>query len=172
MKIMQIVYSGLGGTSAVAFSLVEGQLKKNYKNIFIFIGIEKIKKSYLQKCKRLRIDSQYIKKKKFETNFLKLFKILKKTSPDITIIHDYNVLPFKFYNFQKKIRIIYVHHTPDKTKRIIDWVAYIFNSFLSDKVVLVSRRNKNDLIFKINHFLFSNKVVTIENGINIHRYKK
>ena len=27
MKIMQIVYPGLGGNSAVAFSLVEGQAK-------------------------------------------------------------------------------------------------------------------------------------------------
>ncbi|MAR26569.1 MAG: hypothetical protein CMC50_03985 [Flavobacteriaceae bacterium] len=105
-------------------------------------------------------------------NYLKLQKILNKTSPDITIIHDYNVLPFKLNNFQKKNKLIYVHHTPDKTKRIIDWLAYIFNSFLADKIVLVSKRNKKDLIYKINHFLFSKKVQTIENGINIHKYKK
>ena len=172
MKIMQIVYSGLGGNSAVAFSLVEGQIKKKYNNFFIFTGIEKIKKNYIKKCKKLRINYFYIKKKKFEINFLKLQKIINKTSPDITIIHDYNVLPFKLYNFKKKNRIIYVHHSPDKTKRIIDWLAYIFNSFLADKIVLVSRRNKKDLISKINYFLFSKKVQTIENGININKYKK
>ena len=44
MKIIQIVYSGLGGNSSVAFSLVEGQLNKKYKNIFIFTGIEKSSK--------------------------------------------------------------------------------------------------------------------------------
>ena len=34
MKVMQIVYSGLGGNSSVAFSLVEGQ-NKIYKNLFV-----------------------------------------------------------------------------------------------------------------------------------------
>ena len=63
MKIIQIVYSGLGGNSAVAFSLVEGQTSKNYENIFIFTGIENIKKSYLEKCKKLNIKYFYIKKK-------------------------------------------------------------------------------------------------------------
>ncbi|MAR26570.1 MAG: hypothetical protein CMC50_03990 [Flavobacteriaceae bacterium] len=64
MKIIQIVYSGLGGNSAVAFSLVEGQIKKKYNNFFIFTGIEKIKRNYLKKCKKLGINYFYIKKKK------------------------------------------------------------------------------------------------------------
>ena len=63
MKILQIVYSGLGGNSSVAFSLVEGQTKNKYKNIFIFTGIEKIKKNYLDKCDSLNIKYFYIKKK-------------------------------------------------------------------------------------------------------------
>ena len=41
MKILQIVYPGLGGTGSVSFSLIEGQTKKQYKNHFLFIGIEK-----------------------------------------------------------------------------------------------------------------------------------
>ena len=172
MKIIQIVYSGLWGNSAVAFSLVEGQTSKNYENIFIFTGIENIKKSYLEKCKKLNIKSFYIKKKKFEINILKILKILKKVSPEITIIHDYNVIPFKFYKLVNKNKIIFVHHTPDKTKRIIDWIGYIFNSLLSDKVVLVSKRSKDALISKINHFFFSNKVQVIENGINTNKFKK
>ena len=57
MKILQIVYSGLGGNSSVAFSIVEGQSKGKYKNHFIFTGIEKIKKNYINKCKTLKITS-------------------------------------------------------------------------------------------------------------------
>ena len=32
MKVIQILYSGVGGTSAVAFSLVQGDTKKKWKN--------------------------------------------------------------------------------------------------------------------------------------------
>ena len=42
------------------------------------------------------------------------------------------------------VKLIYVHHTPDRTKKIIDWLAYLFNSILSNKVVLVSKRKKSD----------------------------
>ena len=172
MKIIQIVYSGLGGVSSVAFSLVEGQSNKKYKNIFIFTGIEKIKQSYLSKCKKLKIKSFYIKKKKFEINHFKILNILKKNSPEVTIVHDYSVIPFKFYKYLKKNKIIYVHHTPDKTKRLIDWVSYFINAILADKVVLVSKRKKTDFINRINNYFFSKKVKIIENGINISKYKK
>ena len=48
MKILQIVYPGLGGSSAVAFSLVEGQkLKNRYKNYFLFYGIENLLNAHI-----------------------------------------------------------------------------------------------------------------------------
>ena len=41
MKIMQIVYPGLGGNAVVAFSIVEGQNKNNkIKNFFILYSRE------------------------------------------------------------------------------------------------------------------------------------
>lgn len=171
MKILQIVYSGLGGNSSVAFSLVEGQISKKYKNFFIFTGVEKIKKSYLLKCRDLNIKYFYIKKKKFEINYFKIQNIVKKISPDVAIIHDYSVLPLKILRLKNK-KIIYVHHTPDITKRFIDWISYVINAFFSDRIILVSKRNKKDLMSKINKFLYSNKVKIIENGINSKRFRK
>jgi len=172
MKILQIVYSGLGGNSSVAFSIVEGQIKGKYKNHFIFTGVEKIKKNYINKCKNLNIKSNYIKKKKFEINYFKLIKLLYKVMPDVLIIHDYNITPFITFSILKKKKIIYVHHTPDKTKRIIDWIIYFFNSLLSEKIVLVSKRKKIDFMYKLNNFFFKNKIKVIENGINISKFKK
>ena len=172
MKILQIVYSGLGGNSSVAFSIVEGQKKGIYKNDFIFTGIEKIKKNYISKCKNLKITSHYIKKKKFEINFFKIIKLLNKIMPDVLIIHDYNIAPFITFSIFNKKKIIYVHHTPDKTKRFIDWLTYFFNSLLAEKIVLVSKRNKSDFMYIFNNFFFKSKIKVIENGINISKYKK
>ena len=173
MKIMQIVYPGLGGNSFVAFSLVEGQ-KKNMKikNYFLFCGVERLIKNYIFKCFNLKIKFFYLYKKKFQINLNKIVKILKKTKPNIIIIHDFNLLPFFIYSFFEKVNLIYVHHTPDKTKKILDWIVYFFNSFLADKIVLVSKRNKKDFIYKLNKIFFSKKIKTIENGININKFKK
>ncbi len=65
MKIMQIVYPGLGGNSSVAFSLVEGQEKKSkIKNFFLFCGIENLLQNYKFKCHKLNIKFNFLKKKK------------------------------------------------------------------------------------------------------------
>jgi len=170
---MQIVYPGLGGNSAVAFSFVEGQKnKKKISNFFLFSGVEKLIKSYKNKCIKLNIQFFYLKKIRYKINIRKIIQIVKSKKPEVIIIHDYNMIPFYIYSFFVSTKLIYVHHTPDKTKSIIDWFAYIFNSFLADKIVLVSKRSKNDLMFKLNSIFFCKKVSIIENGINTKKFKK
>ena len=69
---MQIVYPGLGGSGAVAFSLVEGQSKKReLKNFFLFYGVEKLLREYTLKCINLKIEYLYIKKKKKPNRYKK-----------------------------------------------------------------------------------------------------
>ena len=82
------------------------------------------------------------------------------------------MIPFFIYSLFLSTKLIYVHHTPDKTKSIKDWFVYIFNSFLADKIVLVSKRSKKDLMFKLNRIFFYKKVNIIENGINTKKFKK
>jgi hypothetical protein len=173
MKIMQIVYPGLGGNSAVAFSLVEGQRKnKKINNFFLFCGVEKLIKNYQNKCSILNIQYFYLKKNKYKINTKKIFEIVKKKKPDVIIVHDYNLLPFFIYSLITNIKLIYVHHTPDKTKKIIDWIGYFFNSIFAYKIVLVSKRNKNDFMFKLNRIFFLQKINIIENGINTSKFKR
>ena len=170
---MQIVYPGLGGNAVVAFSIVEGQNKNNkIKNFFLFCGVEKLIKNHIIKCLNLKISFFYLRKKKYNINLNQIIQILKKTEPNILIIHDYNLIPFFIYSLFEKVNLIYVHHTPDKTKKIIDWIGYFFNSFLADKIVLVSKRNKNDFIYKLNRIFFSKKTKNIENVINLKKFKK
>ena len=173
MKILQIVYSGLGGNSSVAFSIVEGQKKnKKCKNFFLFSGVEKLLDDHKKKCIKLNISYIFVKKKRFQVKIKKILDIIFNESPDVIIVHDYNILPFLIYKFIRKKKLIYVAHGPDKTRRFIDWIIYFFNSIFSCKIVLVSKRKKNELMYKINKFFFSKKINVIENGINTKRFKK
>ena len=61
---------------------------------------------------------------------------------------------------------------PIKQKKKKDWISYFFNSILSDNIVLVSKRNKKDFIYKLNQFFFKKKLKIIENGINTKKFKK
>ena len=171
MKVMQIVYPGLGGNSSVAFSLVEGQ-NKIYDNLFVFAGVENLRTDFIKKCRKNKIKYKYFKKKRLQFNIVKLFNVSKNFKPDVILIHDYFILPFFIYKliFKKSI-ICFVHHTPDKTKRFIEWIFFFLNYFLSDKTVLVSKRHKSSLIHKIQK-MNPKKIKVIENGINVQKFKK
>ena len=171
MKIMQVVYPGLGGNSSVAFSLVEGQ-NKIYKNLFIFAGVENLRKDFIEKCKKNKIEYKYYKKKRLQFNISKLINESKNFKPNIILIHDYFILPFFFYKLKfKKTVICFIHHTPDKTKNFIQWIFFFLNYFLSDKTILVSKRNKSSLIYKMQK-ANPKKIRVIENGINVKKFKK
>lgn len=168
---MQIVYPGLGGTSSVAFSLIEGQ-KKFYNNFFLFTGIENLRKDFIKKCKKHNIKYTFLKKKRFQFNILKLFKISSHFNPRIILVHDYFLLPFFLYKLSKRdVKICFVHHTPDKTKNFIQWVFFFLNFFLSDKTILVSKRHEWSLIYKLQK-IYPKKMKIIENGVNVKKFKK
>lgn len=173
MKILQIVYPGLGGSSAVAFSLVEGQkIKNKYKNYFLFYGIENLLRTHISKSRKLNIKHFFIKKKFFKFNQIYLFNYCNKISPDVIIVHDIYALPFYIYGKLSNKKIIFVHHTPDKTKKIYDWVKYFINGVLCNYLVLVSKRSKDDFIYKLNSIFFQKKTKTIVNGINTNKFSK
>jgi hypothetical protein len=173
LKILQVVYPGLGGSASVAFSLVEGQKDKiKYKNYFLFYGVENLLIAHKKNCKKLNINYNFIKKKKINLNFFLHLNYCNKILPDVIIVHDINILPFFIYIIFKRTKIIFVHHTPDKTKNFFKWINYFINGVLSNFIVLVSRRDKNDFMFKINKIFFSNKTNIIENGINTTKFMK
>ena len=173
MKILQIVYSGLGGSSVVALSLVGGQKKKfKYTNFFLFYGIENLLKAHIAQCKFLNINFFFIKKKKFELNLINLFTYCNKIAPDVIIVHDIITLPFYIYAKLKNKKIIFVHHTPDQTKKNYDWLKYFINGIFSSNIVLVSKRSKADFIYKLNIIFFKKKIRTIVNGIDTHKFSK
>ena len=55
MKVVQILYSGIGGVGSVAFELIEGDVLKKWKSVFFFLGVEKIFPGFKKKCKDLKI---------------------------------------------------------------------------------------------------------------------
>ena len=170
MKILQVVYPGLGGTGSVSFSLVEGQIRRKYINVFLFIGIEKLINDYKKKCEKLHINFKYMHKKRYHIQLSKILVFLDKVKPDIIIVHEYNIFPFFIFSLFNKTKLIYVNHTPDKTKKIRHWLLHVFNSIFCNNIVLVSKRNKNEFMYKLNNLLFKKKVTVIENGVNIKKF--
>ena len=85
MKLLQVLYPGLGGTSTVALSIVN-DLEKNdrseVKNYFIFHGVEKLTKNNRQICRKKNINFSFFLKTSQIFDTLKVYSKIKSINPD------------------------------------------------------------------------------------------
>ena len=105
MKILHVLYSGLGGHGNVFFSLVNADSDQEFKYEAIFNGIEAVKPEYIDLCLRYGIPCNYISKKPgLDLNYYRqLIRFIRKSDADIVFIHSSsNILPAKLGNFFSK----------------------------------------------------------------------
>ena len=173
MKFMQILYPGLGGTSTVAFSIIDSQkkVKKKIKNDLIFYGVEKLTKNNLEYCKKNKINFSFFKKKNLISDNFKIYKKIKLIKPDIILSHSNSIFGLIFYKIINKKIFFCIDHTPDKTKTMKNWLNLILFSFFSNGIISVSQIKRNSLVSKFYNF-FNIKYSVIRNGIDTDKFKE
>ena len=94
VKVLQILFSGLGGHSNVAFSLIEADQDKKWQHEMLFYGVESVKPEYLVKCKLENIPTTYVSKKVGIdlVSYWKIFKQIIKSKPDVILLHSTNAI--------------------------------------------------------------------------------
>ena len=103
MKIVNIIYSGLGGHASVVFALIEGDKSLQNTHSIIFFGVETLPIAYVDKCKSLKIDFFSILKRSGIDiiSIKKTISVIKLIQPEVIILHTVNlILPiFKYSLF-------------------------------------------------------------------------
>lgn len=169
MKVLHLLFSGLGGTADVVFSILEADKEKKTNQSILFSG-PKIYKNYKDKVKKLNIKYSFIKTKKY-LPFFSYFKILNKLfffKPKIIVIHNYQIMPCLIYKFfTKSTKIIYVSHTPISNYTYRDTIIRSLFSFI-DKFIVLNK--EHFLLFKKYFKKRLNKIALITNGINTKKF--
>jgi glycosyltransferase involved in cell wall biosynthesis len=171
MNALHLVYSGLGGTTSVVFSLIEGDKNKILNSKIVFTG-PKIHKDYKIKSIKLGVQFSYVKTIKYcyPIFFFFILKKIIESKPKIIFLHNYLIFECLFYKFFfSNTKIIYINHTPInqftwRDKLIISLAAFI------NKIVTL---NRNTYFFLKKKIKFkSSKIFLIPNGINTSFYSK
>ena len=169
MKIVHIVYSGIGGAGSICLSLFKEDLKyTNYSSKIIFTGpsfsqiIEKkIKKNKFFFVKTIK----YLQFLSWFNIFIKLIKV----RPDIIYLHNYQIVPCLLYSLFFKIKLIYIDHAALNYKTFRDrFIAHLIKIFKIHTVVL----NKENFNFFIKHNINKKNIHLILNGIDHYFFKK
>jgi hypothetical protein len=63
MKVIHVLYSGLGGHGNVFFSFVQGDDQRKMEHSALFAGVEHIRSEYENNCSAMGISYQFLQKK-------------------------------------------------------------------------------------------------------------
>jgi len=174
MKIVNIIYSGLGGHASVVFSVIEGDKLLQNTHCIIFFGIEPVPAAYKQKCELLGINFYSILKKPGIDldSVRKIIFILKSINPKVIVLHTINlIIPIYQYANKYKIQIISVEHQSNELKIKREWAYSFLLMLLSDKVVYLTEVYKMQMMKKLGIFFKNEKISVINNGINLLLFK-
>ena len=171
MKILHLVYSGLGGGISVVFSLIEGNKNKLIKNEILFSG-PRIYRDTKKKALNLNAKFDYVKTIKL-LSFISYISILKKIinhKPNVILLHNFLIIPCILYKiFFPLTKIIYINHTPINKFTYKDFIIRKLDLFINKFICL----NQEAFIFyKKVLKLQSSKISCITNGININFFSK
>lgn len=165
MKIVHIIYAGMGGHGDVVFPKIERDIKNEY--FLLFIGIEGIFSNYVKTCKRLNIKYYFIDYKNKIFFYIKLIKILNLISPKIIFLHTghiFSLLSYRFFNHH--VKLFSFQHVSLKIKNVKNYFCDFFEFIFFDKVIFLTSTYRNKVCKKFKFISLAEKSIIIPTGLN------
>jgi len=174
MKLLQILYPGIGGHSSVAFYLIEGDSDNKFSHGLLGYGIEDPSVSFIDSANKLSIPIASIKKDKgFEIKSLRrIYTKLKIIKPDVIIMHSTAVILIVWwYCLWHKAKLISVEHQSNSAKSTKDWIYSFLILLFSPKIVYLTENYAQEIKAKFKYIYPKKSIKVIYNGININKFK-
>ena len=175
MKVLHILYSGLGGHGNVFFSLVQADVDNEFEYEALFNGIEEVKPEYVLKCNEIGMQWNFVKKTPgLDIAYYKeIAKIVKISAAGIIFLHSSSyILPAKIgiWLGKKKKKIIVRETQANHLKSKMEWFWLFIALLLADKIVFLTNEYKSQLKKRFKFFLKEHKTSIVPNGINLANY--
>lgn len=167
MKLLQILYPGLGGHSSVATSLIAGDRENKFNHYLLGYGIEKPSGNLAaHQCDYI------LKKQGFDwMSYLKVFKKIRKLKPDAVIVHSTSqVITVFVYSLFHNIKWLAVEHQANNAKTKMDWVYSFLILLLAPKVVYLTEMYKKEMTAHFPRLTKFKKIAVIGNGIDLNKF--
>lgn len=171
IKVLQTLYSGLGGHGNVVFSLLESEFKHSFDHSLVFYGVEEIRPQYIEQSTALSIPYFAIQKKpkQYLKSFRDFKRILKTERPDRIIIHSSElILPAVKYAKNNNCPVYYVEHEPNHSKTRLENFLSKYALKKASNVICLNESYKEELM---NRYGKNENIVVIPNGVDTNLFK-
>ena len=176
MKILHVLYSGLGGHGNVFFSFVKGVGKNEFRYEALFNGIEGVKPEYLNICKAYNIPWNFVSKKTgLDLRYYRdIIKNIRNSDADIVFLHSsaYIMPAWLGSLFSKKRKKIIVRETQANHLKVkMEWVWLVVAMLMANRIVFLSKAYRQEIAKKLRWIYRAEKIVVIPNGLDLELYK-
>lgn len=176
MKVLHVLYSGLGGHGNVFFSMVADNRDQQITYEALFYGIEDVRQSFVEECENNNIPWYFVKKRsKFDLNYYRqLLRIIRKSSPDIIFLHgSAYILPAKLASVFSggKSKIVIRETQANHLKTFNQWLSLGISMFLAHHIVCLTPEFREQIKAKLGWVFRGKKVSVISNGIDLDLYR-
>lgn len=172
MKVLQILFSGLGGHGSVAFSLQAAAAAgggRDWWDTMIFLGVEPLLPEYESLCASRAVPHRYVRARAGAPwrSWPALLVALRGMAPDAIILHSVKaILPCWLYARARGIPLIAVEHQANALKTRSEWLASRLLMRLADAVVVLTPEYRDTLRSRLGKAWRDDKVHIIPNGID------
>jgi glycosyltransferase involved in cell wall biosynthesis len=173
MKVLQILYSGLGGHGNVATSLVRADTARRWEHRLLFYGVEDLLPDYAAFCARRRIPYTFVRKPRgaLRVGAAALAGALRRHRPDAVVLHTPVLAPFvKAYCLLGGARLLVVEHTPNAAKTRAEWLASFLAPLLADRVVYLTPAYRQELRARPWLAWTVDRAAVIPNGLDLDAF--
>ncbi len=176
MKILHVLYSGLGGHGNIFFAMVNAGTPNEFEYEALFYGIEEVRHEFIEECRKKNIPWSFAKKHiKLDIKYyLEIHRLIRKSNPDVIFLHgSAYILPAKIAALfsNKKTKIVVRETQANHLKTKAQWVSLTGSMFFADHIVCLTEEFKDQIKKKLGWLFRGKKVTVISNGINLDVYK-
>lgn len=178
LRVVHVLYSGLGGHSAVLFALLEGGFLCNAQHSIVFAGVELPPTEYILRCGRLQVDWYYVSKDagkghlKFMFNLSRQLSVMK---PDILFLHGLAAMPavavLKLLLFGRKPFVLVRETQANHLKTRREWILLALAHRLADRIVHLTDEAAQGAAQRLGRFIRPGKVNVVPNGLDTDFYR-
>lgn len=172
-KVVHVLYSGLGGHSAVLFSLLDGGYLRSDKHFIVFLGVEHPPQAYLERCNDLSISWTYVSKVSGKGHFkfiMEVRKALSSIAPDLLFLHGLASVPsvilLLLFSFSKRPFVLLRETQSNKLKTKLEWIYLVLAYQFFNRVIHLTEEAATGAKRNLGYFYKSKKVSIIPNGLD------
>jgi len=172
MRLSHVLYSGLGGHSAVLFAMAPELRAFGAESQAIFYGVEPLNPDSAAKCESLGIPYLYVPKRPGPeaSSSVALFRALKQQSSDGVLLHgSRNILPAFLYGRMRRAKVVVRETQANRLKTRGEWLFLFLSLALADNVVVLSPQYRQEVARAFSG-TFAGKMRVVPNGLDLAFY--